>query len=99
MLYRFGKTVVRSPRLDLGVALRIQVTTKVATFLSETQNEALKNLSTMAIFSGFISSLRSLLGTISFVLFFDTLESLTVFVSRQRLHVGNRVAFVNDLSA
>ena len=91
---------MRSPRLDLGVALRIQVTTKVATFLSETQNEAMENLSTVASLRGFIvQSLGSLLGTLSFALFFDTLEPLAVFVSRQHLHVVNRVAFVNDLSA
>ena len=40
-----------------------------------------------------------LLGTISLLLFFNTLESLAMFVSRQRLHVGNRIAFVNNLSA
>lgn len=76
------------------------MTTKVATFLSERQNEALKNLSTVALFSDFIIlSLGSLLSTLSFALLFDTLESPTVFVSRQHLHVGHRVAFVNDLSA
>ena len=40
-----------------------------------------------------------LLGTIPFLLCFDAVQSLAVLVSRQRLHVGNRVALVNDLSA
>ena len=40
-----------------------------------------------------------LLGTISLMLFLDTLEPFAVLVSRQRLHVGNRVALVNDLPA
>ena len=32
-------------------------------------------------------------------MFFQTLQPLTMFVSRQRLHISNRITLVHDLSA
>ena len=40
-----------------------------------------------------------LVGAIPLLLCFDAVQSLAMLVSRQHLHVRNRVALVNDLSA